>query len=91
MKTHAVLVADRTRPLTTMGPAVSSAAASGCERIAIDIDGLPDFDVPAVRQLIRLLRIAHDGGTNVALHVASADRRRALAEMGLDRVFAIVA
>ena len=90
MKRSLVLVADTARPLDALEPAVVIAAAKGCERIAIDIDGLAFFDVPHVQQLIRLLRIARERGTSVALHVGSAERRRVLSEMGLDRVFAIV-
>lgn len=91
MKPTLVLVADATRSIQALEPAVWGAAADGRERIAIDIDGLARFDVPDVRDLIRLLRIARGAGTNVALHVGSPDRRRTLADMGLDRVFAIVA
>jgi hypothetical protein len=91
MKPTLVLVADAARPLQALEPAVWGAAADGCERIAIDIDGLAAFDVPDVRELIRLLRIARGAGTNVSLRVGSADRRRALSDMGLDRIFAIVA
>ena len=89
MKPPLVLVADGTRPLEALEPAVWTAARAGCERIAIDIDGLADFRDPDVRQLIRLLRIARETGTNVSLHVASPDRRRVLREMGLDRIFAL--
>ena len=91
MKPTLVLVADAARPLEALEPAVWGAAAGGWERIAIDIDGLACFGDPDVRELIRLLRIARDAGTDVALHVGSPDRRRALSDMGLDRVFAIVA
>jgi anti-anti-sigma regulatory factor len=91
MKPSLVLIADAARPLATLEPAVWSAAAGGCERIAIDVDGLAHFGIPDVRELIRLLRIARERGTSLALRVGSPDRRRTLREMGLDRVFAIVA
>jgi anti-anti-sigma regulatory factor len=91
MKPTLVFVADANRSLQALEPAVWGAAADGCERIAIDIDGLAAFGDPDVRELIRLLRIARSAGTNVALHVGSPDRRRTLRDMALDRVFAIVA
>lgn len=89
MKASLVLVADHTHPLEALAPAVGTAAANGCERIAIDIAGLTGFDVSHVRALIALLRIAREGGASLALHVGSAERRRTLCDMGLDRVFAI--
>ena len=88
MKPPLVLVADGARPLEALEPAVWSAAREGCERIAIDIDGLADLGDPAVRQLIRLLRIARERGVEVSLRVASPDRRQRLSAMGLDRIFA---
>ncbi len=91
MKPTLVLVADGTSPLEALRPAICTASASGQDRIAIDIDGLAEFDVSDVRNLIALLRIARDRGTNLALRVASPERRRTLRDMGLDRVFAIVA
>ena len=91
MRPPVVLFADSAHPLQTLEPAVSRAAVNGCEQITIDIDGLPRFDVADGRELIRLLRVARDRGTNVALHAASPQRRRVLCEMGLDRIFAFSA
>jgi anti-anti-sigma regulatory factor len=87
--THAVvLVASDEHPLDGLEPAVRNAASIGA-RIAIDVNGLSAFAVREVRQLIILLRAARDRGASVALRVGSEERRRSLAEMGLDRVFAI--
>ncbi|MBV8299757.1 MAG: hypothetical protein JO083_09475 [Candidatus Eremiobacteraeota bacterium] len=84
------LVADDPTGLAGLEPAVTSAAAKGHARIAIDLDRLPRLEIPDVRQLIRLRRIAHDRGTSVDLQVGSADHRRILEALGLDRLFAFL-
>ena len=65
------LIADDPTSLAALEPAVSSAAAKVYARIAIDLGRLPRLEIPDVRQLIRLRRIAHDRGTSVDLHVGS--------------------
>ena len=84
------LIADDPTSLAALEPAVSSAAAKGYARIAIDLGRLPRLEIPDVRQLIRLRRIAHDRGTSVDLHVGSPDHRRTLEALGLDRLFAFL-
>ncbi len=88
MNPAVVLVATDEHHLDGLEPAVRNAANMDA-RIAIDLDGLGAFAVREVRQLIVLLRVARDRGASITLRVGSEERRRSLAEMGLDRVFAI--
>ncbi|HEV3088738.1 MAG TPA: hypothetical protein VGX96_16120 [Candidatus Elarobacter sp.] len=90
MKPPLRLVVDGPTGLAALEPAVSNAAANGHDQIAIDLDRLVNLEIPEVRALIRLRRIAHDRGARVALQVGSPDHRRALCELGLDRLFPLL-
>lgn len=63
--------------------------AAGASEIMLALDHLDSLDVPALRDLIALLRRTREAGGTLALLTTKPQIRRTLAVTALDRLFSV--
>lgn len=76
--------------LHALEPAILEALRAGAERVVLDLDSVASLDSAALRELIRLLRLARSSGGDLALRSTRAGVLRTLSVTALDRVFPVL-
>ncbi len=85
-----VTIEYRPQNLPAIEAAILEALRDGAERVVLDLDSVAGLDSAALRELIKLLRLARSSGGDLALRSTRTNALRTLSVTGLDRVFPVL-
>jgi anti-anti-sigma factor len=85
-----VTIEYRPQNFPAIETAILEALRDGAELVVLDLDSVAGLDSAALRELIKLLRLARSNGGELALRSTRTNALRTLSVTGLDRVFPVL-